>query len=105
MRSLRCIFFPQRVSGLSGRFFRLCHLVAQRNTDIIWQRGRKYVFSIPLTAGGSRDRQKGVLHLAKRIGIKRIAIISLTELVAREAFLGAQEWVKKLGLKVVLSER
>ncbi len=34
MRSLRCIFFPQRVSGLSGRFFRLCHLVAQHNTDI-----------------------------------------------------------------------
>ena len=71
---------------------------------IIWQRGRKYVFSHPIPSS-SRDRQKGALHLAKQIGIERIAIISLPELIAREAFLGAHEWAKKLGLKVVLSER
>ena len=79
--------------------------VSTGGAHTIYQRGRKYVFSIPLPAGTSRDRQKGTVHLAKKIGAKRVAVIALTERITQEAFLGAQEWAKKLGLKVVLSER
>ena len=77
--------------------------IAQAAADIIWKRGRKYVFSFPNPSG--RGRQKGAVHLASQMGVKRIAIISLTERITQEAFLGAQEWARKLGLNVVLSER
>ena len=69
----------------------------------IWQRSRKYIFSGPQTY--APDRAKAALHVAKKIGVKRIAIISRPGATHLEIFVGAQEWAKKLGLKVVLSER
>ncbi len=70
---------------------------------VIWQRGRKYVFK-PV-GRSARDYQKGALHLAKKIGVKRIAIISLANPFTRGVLIGAQEWAKKLGLEVVFQER
>ena len=51
------------------------------------------------------DRAKSVLHVAKKIGVKRLAIITYPSFTALQTAVGAQEWAKKLGLKVVLTER
>ena len=69
----------------------------------IFQRGRKYVFSEPLVF--TPDRAKSVLHVAKNIGVNRIAFISQPGTTNLQVLVGAREWAKKLGLKVVLSER
>lgn len=66
----------------------------------IWERGRKYVFGIPRTV--AQDYQKGALHIAKEIGIKRIAVIGEGGLFARQSTEGTLEWAKTLGLEVIL---
>ncbi len=66
----------------------------------IWQRGRKYVFGIPRTV--AQDYQQGALHIAKEIGIKRIAVIGEGSLFPRQSTEGTLEWAKKLDLEVVL---
>jgi len=66
----------------------------------IWQRGRKYVFSIPRTV--AQDYQKGALHIAKEMGIKRIAVIGEGSLFPRQSAEGTLEWAKKLGLEIAL---
>ena len=76
--------------------------VAHASAPVIYQRGRKYVFNIRTAI--SQDYQRGVLHLAKQIGVSRIAIIGGGELFPRQITEGALEWAKKLGLKVVLLE-
>ncbi len=68
----------------------------------IWQKGRKYVFSAPIVI--ALDRQKGALHFAAQIGVKRIAIIGEGSLFPRQATEGVLKWAKKLDLKVVLLE-
>ena len=70
-------------------------------SGIIWKKGRKYLFDIIAVA---QDYQKGAVHIAKDIGVKRIAIIGEDSLFPRQAAEGAVEWAKKLGLKVVLNE-
>ncbi len=72
------------------------------SSPVIWQRGRTYVFSNPIAI--AQDRQKGALHLAAQIGVKRIAVIGEGSLFPRQATEGALSWAKKLGLKVVLLE-
>ena len=69
---------------------------------MIFQRGRKYVFRLPMTS--APDYQKGPLGLAKQIGVKRIAIIGEGSLWPRQVTEGALEWAKRLGLEVVLLE-
>ena len=76
--------------------------LAQAASKVVYQRGRKYVFSVPTSI--AQDFQKGALHLAKRIGVKRIAIIGAGEVFTRQVTEGALEWARKLGLKVVLLE-
>jgi branched-chain amino acid transport system substrate-binding protein len=66
----------------------------------IWQRGRKYVFSVPRTV--AQDYQKGALQIAKEMGIKRIAVIGEGSLFPRQSTEGTLEWAKKLDLEVVL---
>ena len=51
------------------------------------------------------ERHKGTLHIAKKIGIKRIAVITMALPSMLPRFLATREWAKKLGLKVVLWER
>ena len=81
--------------------------VAGSNLLRVWQRGRKYVFSYPLPfhTGSVVERLKGALHLAKEIGIERIAIISQAIPSTLPRVVALNEWARKLGLKVVLSER
>ncbi len=66
----------------------------------IWERGRKYVFSIPRAA--AQDYQQGAMHIAKEIGVKRIAVIGEGSLFGRQTTQGTLEWAKKLDLEVVL---
>ncbi len=78
--------------------------LAHASAPVIYQRGRKYVFKdtpgVPATG-----RQNGALDLARQIGIKRIAFITLTDRYTRSVMVGAQDWAKKIGLTIVLSER
>lgn len=67
----------------------------------IWEKGRKYIFNIVAVA---EDYQKGAVHLAKDIGVKKIAIIGQDSLFPRQAGKGAKEWAQKLGITVVLEE-
>jgi branched-chain amino acid transport system substrate-binding protein len=67
----------------------------------IWEKGRKYIFNIVPVA---EDYQKGSLHLAKEIGIKKIAIIGEDSLFPRQSGIGAKQWAAKLGLQIVLNE-
>lgn len=67
----------------------------------IWEKGRKYIFSIVAIA---EDYQKGAVHLAKKIGVKKIAIIGEDSLFPRRSGVGAKQWADKLGLQVVLQE-
>jgi branched-chain amino acid transport system substrate-binding protein len=67
----------------------------------IWEKGRKYIFSIVAIA---EDYQKGSLHLAKQIGVKKVAIIGEDSLFPRQSGIGAKQWADKLGLEVVLQE-
>ncbi len=42
-------------------------------SGIIWKRGRKYLFNIIAVA---QDYQKGALHIAQELGIKRLAVVN-----------------------------
>ncbi len=48
---------------------------------------------------------EGLLRVAKKIGIKRVAIIVRAGKVGLDILVGGQRWAKKLGLTVVLAER
>ncbi len=65
----------------------------------IWERGRRYIFSLPQAQAPAY--QNGALHIAKELGIKRIAIIGQGSLFPRQATAGALELAKKLDLEVV----
>jgi branched-chain amino acid transport system substrate-binding protein len=67
----------------------------------IWEKGRKYIFNIVAVA---EDYQKGAVHLAGEIGVKKIAIIGEDSLFPRQSGIGAKQWAAKLGLQVVLEE-
>jgi branched-chain amino acid transport system substrate-binding protein len=67
----------------------------------IWEKGRKYIFNIVAVA---EDYQKGAVHLAQQVGVKKLAIIGQDSLFPRQAGKGAKEWAQKLGLQVVLEE-
>ena len=78
--------------------------VAHTAAPVIWQRGRKYIFSDPFVADS--DREKGAVLLADSIGVKQVAIITQADhLGLRNRTLGGRKWAKKFGLNVVLQER
>ncbi len=68
-------------------------------SKVIWERGRKYIFSLPQAQAPAY--QNGALHIAKELGIKRIAIIGQGSLFPRQTTAGALELAKKLGFEVV----
>ena len=76
---------------------------AHGSNPVMWQRSRKYIFAVPKTF--APERRKGALHLAKQIGVKRVALISAAGPAKLRSLVGTQEWARKLGLTVVLSER
>jgi branched-chain amino acid transport system substrate-binding protein len=67
----------------------------------IWEKGRRYIFNIVAVA---EDYQKGAVHLAQQIGVKKLAIIGQDSLFPRQAGKGAKDWAQKLGIEVVLEE-
>jgi branched-chain amino acid transport system substrate-binding protein len=67
----------------------------------IWEKGRKYIFNIVDVA---ENYQKGAVHLAKQIGVKRGAVIGEDSLFPRQSAKGAKEWAKKLGIEIVVEE-
>ena len=67
----------------------------------IWEKGRKYIFNIVAVA---EDYQKGSLHLAKQIGVKKIAIIGEDSLFPRQAARAPRSGPSRLGIEVVLEE-
>jgi branched-chain amino acid transport system substrate-binding protein len=67
----------------------------------IWEKGRKYIFNIVAVA---EDYQKGAVHLAAQIGVKKAAIIGEDSLFPRQAGKGAKDWAKKLGIEIVVDE-
>jgi branched-chain amino acid transport system substrate-binding protein len=67
----------------------------------IWEKGRKHIFNIIAFA---EDYQKGAVHLAKQIGVKRAAIIGEDSLFPRMSAKGARDWAKKLGIEIVVEE-
>ncbi|MGH7312696.1 MAG: amino acid ABC transporter substrate-binding protein [Candidatus Rokuibacteriota bacterium] len=70
-------------------------------STVIWEKGRKYIFNIVAIA---ENYQKGSVHLAKQIGVKRAAIIGEDSLFPRMSAKGAKEWCQKLGIDVVVEE-
>jgi branched-chain amino acid transport system substrate-binding protein len=70
-------------------------------SGIVWKKGRKYLFNLNAVA---QDYQKGSAHIARDLGIKRIAIIGENSLFPRQTAEGLVVWAKKLGLEVVLNE-
>ncbi len=71
------------------------------SASTIWEKGRRYIFNIVAVA---EDFQKGAVHLARQIGVKRIAVIGHDSLFPRQSGKGVKDWAKKLGLEVVLDE-
>lgn len=67
----------------------------------IWEKGRKYIFNIVDVA---ENYQKGAVHLAKQIGVKKAAIIGEDSLFPRMSAKGARQWCDKLGIQVVVEE-
>ena len=67
----------------------------------IWEKGRRYIFNIVAVA---EDYQKGAVHLAHRIGVRKAAIIGEDSLFPRQAGKGAREWARKLGIEIVVEE-
>jgi branched-chain amino acid transport system substrate-binding protein len=67
----------------------------------IWEKGRRYIFNIVAVA---EDYQKGAVHLAKQIGVKKAAIIGEDSLFPRQAGKGAKDWAKQLGIEIVVEE-
>jgi branched-chain amino acid transport system substrate-binding protein len=67
----------------------------------IWEKGRKYIFSIVDVA---ENYQKGAVHLAKQIGVKKAAIIGEDSLFPRQSAKGAKDWARKLGIDIVVEE-
>jgi branched-chain amino acid transport system substrate-binding protein len=67
----------------------------------IWEKGRKYIFNIVAVA---EDYQKGAIHLARQIGVKKAAVIGEDSLFPRQAGKGAKDWAKKLGIEIVVEE-
>lgn len=67
----------------------------------IWEKGRKYIFNIVAPA---EDYQKGALHLARQIGVKKAALIGEDSLFPRMSAKGAREWARKLGIAIVVDE-
>src|SRR5262245_23918232 len=70
-------------------------------TTSIWEKGRKYLIMMLAPVEGISE---GLLDLAARNGLKRLAVIKLDGLVANAAAKGAGELAKRKGLELVFFE-
>src|SRR5438128_4931507 len=70
-------------------------------TTSIWEKGRRYLIMMFAPVEGLSE---GLLDLAARNGLKRLAVIKLDGRVANAAAKGASELAKRNGLELVFSE-
>jgi len=70
-------------------------------TTSIWEKGRRYLIMMLAPVEGTSE---GLLDLAARNGLKRLAVIKLDGLVANATAKGASELAKKKGLELVFFE-
>ncbi len=66
-------YLTDAVANVTERYKR--PIIPHAGNPVIWQRGRKYIFR--LAAPINQNKQKGALHLAKKIGVKRNAFITV----------------------------
>jgi len=80
---------------------RMLMIAPTAGSSAIWEKGRKYLVMMlsPL-----ENVPEGLLDLAARNGLRRVAVIKLDGLVANAASKGATELAKKKGLEVVFVE-
>src|SRR5499426_3232801 len=70
-------------------------------TSSIWEKGRRYLI---MMLSPVESLPEGLLDLAARNGLRRVAVIKLDGLVANAAANGASELAKKKGMEVVFAE-
>ena len=70
-------------------------------TTSIWEKGRRYLIMMLAPAEGFAE---GVLDIAARNGLKRVAVLKLDGLVANAAAKGAAELARRNGLEMVYLE-
>ena len=80
---------------------RMIMVVPTAGSTAIWEKGRRYLI---MMLSPVESLPEGLLDLAVRNGLKRVAVIKLDGLVANAAAKGAGELAKKKGLEVVFLE-
>jgi branched-chain amino acid transport system substrate-binding protein len=80
---------------------RMLMIAPTAGSGSIWEKGRKYLI---MMLSPVESVPEGLLDLAARNGLGRVAVIKLDGLVANAATKGASEFAKKKGLEVVFAE-
>jgi branched-chain amino acid transport system substrate-binding protein len=80
---------------------RMLMIAPTAGTSSIWEKGRRYLIMMLSPVEGQPE---GLLDLAARNGLTRVAVIKLDGLVANAQAKGASEWAKKKGLELVFAE-
>jgi branched-chain amino acid transport system substrate-binding protein len=80
---------------------RMLMIAPTAGSSAIWEKGRKYLI---MMLSPVESLPEGLLDLAARNGLTRVAVIKLDGLVANAQAKGASEWARKKGLEVVFAE-
>lgn len=80
---------------------RMIMVAPTAGSTAIWEKGRRYLI---MMLSPVESLPEGLLDLAARNGLKKVALIKLDGLVANAAARGATELARKNGLEVVFSE-
>ena len=80
---------------------RMLMIAPTAGTTSIWEKGRRYLI---MMLSPVENQPEGLLDLAARNGLRRVAVIKLDGLVANAAAKGAAELAKKKGLELVFAE-
>ena len=80
---------------------RILMIAPTAGSSAIWEKGRKYLV---MMLSPVESVPEGLVDLAARNGLRRVAVIKLDGLVANAASKGATELAKKKGLEVVFAE-
>jgi len=80
---------------------RMLMIAPTAGSSAIWEKGRRYLV---MMLSPVESVPEGLLDLAARNGLRRVAVIKLDGLVANAASKGAAELAKKMGLELVFAE-
>jgi branched-chain amino acid transport system substrate-binding protein len=80
---------------------RMLMIAPTAGSSAIWEKGRRYLV---MMLSPVESVSEGLLDLAARNGLRRVAVIKLDGLVANAASKGAAELAKKKGLELVFAE-